>query len=270
MSSPEHRLDRSLHEALALERTLITTLEAHLVQTPPGTYRRLLERHLQETRAHALALSSRLERSNHLAGAALGLAHTALGHALALVKTPLNLLRGATDTRETMLSNAKDECASEALEIATYDAIEALAEAVGDDEVAALARAHRQDEERMLADLRALIPTLTVGRAGRPALPIAGYDDLNAGQVTARLGELSQADLRTVLEYERAHRNRRSVVERAGQLTAEPPWPGYDRDDTATILARLTAEDAGAVRDYESRHRRRVAILEAAQQALAN
>ena len=70
-----------------------------------------------------------------------------------------------------MLANAKDECASEALEIATYDAIEALAETVGDDEIAALARAHRADEERMLADLRALIPTLTVGRAGKPRTP---------------------------------------------------------------------------------------------------
>src|SRR5436190_22970036 len=136
MSSPEHRLDRYLHQALALERTLITTLEAHLVQTPPGTYRRLLERHLQETRGHAVALSSRLETPNHLARAVLGLAHSALGQAVALAKAPLDLLRGATDTRETMLSNAKDECASEALEIATYDAIEALAEAVGDSETA--------------------------------------------------------------------------------------------------------------------------------------
>ena len=71
-----------------------------------------------------------------------------------------------------------------------------------------------------------------------------------------------------MLEYERAHRDRRAVVERAEQLTAAPPWPGYDNEDTPTILARLTADDAGAVRDYESRHRRRVAILEAAQQAL--
>ena len=73
-----------------------------------------------------------------------------------------------------------------------------------------------------------------------------------------------------MLDYERAHRNRRAVVERAEQLTASPPWPGYDGEDTATILARLTAEDAGAVRDYESRHRRRVAVLEAAQQAMTN
>ncbi len=223
MSSPEHRLDRYLHEALALERTQISTLEAHLAQTPPGTYRRLLERHLLQTRAHALALSSRLDSANGLSG----LAVAALGQALALVKLPLGLLRGTTDTRETMLANAKDECASEALEIAAYDAIEALAEAIGDTDTATLARTHRQDEERMLADLRALIPALTAGRTAAAAPP-------------------------------------RPAAEDAGQA----PWPGYDNEDTPTILIRMTPEDARAVRDYESRHRRRVAILEAAQQAL--
>ena len=42
MSSPEIRLDRYLHEALALERTLITTLTLHLTAAPPGVYRRRL------------------------------------------------------------------------------------------------------------------------------------------------------------------------------------------------------------------------------------
>ena len=81
----------------------------------------------------------------------------------------------------------------------------------------------------MLADLRALIPTpRRRARARKPPLPIADYDDLNAGQVTARLSDLSQPDLKTVLDYERRHRNRRSVIERAEQLQATPPWPGYD------------------------------------------
>ncbi|HET6551371.1 MAG TPA: DUF892 family protein, partial [Solirubrobacter sp.] len=207
---------------------------------------------------------------------------------LTLAKGPLDMLRGHGG-EEKLLKNAKDECATEALEIATYDALEALGEAIGDTRTAGLARAHRTDEEQMLADLRALIPTLTgatvAARAGgepsydlaeagppqpaRTALPIADYDGLNAGQVVARLSDLTQDDLAAVLAYERANRNRRTVVERARALTATEPWDGYDEADTAEILARLDEAIAGSVRDYESRHRRRVSVLEAAQQELS-
>jgi ferritin-like metal-binding protein YciE len=268
MSSPETRLERQLQIALATERTLISTLQAHLEMTPPGPYRLLLERHLHETRTHAVNLSSRLEPGTDLAGTAINLVHTAAGQLFNLAKGPLDLLRGQPGP--DLLKNARDECASEAFEIALYDAIEALALAVDDEDTAELARTHRAEEERMLADLRALIPSLVERPNPRPALPIEDYETLNAGQVTARLSELSQADLNAVLAYERSHRNRRSVTERAEQLIATPPWPGYDTEDTPTILARLTLEYANPVRDYEGRHRRRVAILEAAQQQLTN
>ena len=46
-----------------------------------------------------------------------------------------------------------------------------------------------------------------------PAFPILGYDDLTAGQVTARLGELKNPELRKVRDYERKHANRKSVLE---------------------------------------------------------
>jgi len=268
MSSPETRLERQLLQALATERTLITTLQAHLEMTPPGPYRRLLERHLRETRAHAGNLSNRVEPQTDLPGAAINLVQTAAGQLFNLAKAPFDLLRGQPGP--DLLDNVRDECASEAFEIALYDAIEALALALSDEDTAELARIHRAEEERMLADLRALIPSLASGPKPRPELPIEGYEDLNAGQVTARLSELSQADLNAVLTYERNHRNRRSVVERAERLLATPPWPGYDTEDTPTILARLTPEYAGPVRDYESRHRRRVTVLEAAQQQLTN
>lgn len=47
---------------------------------------------------------------------------------------------------------------------------------------------------------------------GGPALPIAGYDELTAAQVIARLDGLSPADLRRVREHERAHANRKTVI----------------------------------------------------------
>jgi len=270
MASDHDRLNRYLNEALATERALIATLDAHIAMTPRGPYRQLLERHLRETRAHAQVLSARTSGGANLVNLALGLAESTAGLLLSVAKGPLDLLRGGPDLQEKLLKNAKDECATEALEIATYDAIEALATQLGDIETATLARTHRADEERMLADLRELIPSLVAEVAeDTSSFPIHGYDELNAGQVAARLSELSQADLATVLAYERARRNRRAIVEKAEQLTATEPWAGYDTDSPAEIIDRLNASLAGAVRDYESRHQRRVAILEAAQRELS-
>lgn len=272
MADDHDRLNRYLNEALATERTLVTTLTAHIAMTPSGAYRRLLDRHLHETRLHASALSRHATPPEaDLVSTALGLAETIVGQALTLAKGPLDLVRGGVSAEERLLKNAKDECATEALEIATYDAIEALAHQLGEDDIAELAVAHRADEERMLADLRELIPQLAARTKSptRDGNPIPGYDDLNAGQAVARLSELGQGDLAAVLAYEQAHRNRRAVVEKAQQLTTTPPWPGYDEATAAEVLERLDNDNAGAVRDYESRHRRRVTVLEAAQRELS-
>ncbi|HWE10582.1 MAG TPA: hypothetical protein VG325_14615 [Solirubrobacteraceae bacterium] len=45
-----------------------------------------------------------------------------------------------------------------------------------------------------------------------PSFPILAYDDLNASQVQGRLKELKRPELRKVLNYERKHANRKSVV----------------------------------------------------------
>lgn len=277
-----------LNEAHATEDALVRTLQAHVALTSRGPYRELLERHLEETRGHARALEHRLDMlgaSGSLVGATLGLAQSVLGQVIALSKSPLDVLRGHGGD-EKLLKNAKDECATEALEIATYDAIETLAEELGDRETARLAARHRDDEERMLASLRELLPALTrataaarTGGRGDFSLsetgaadalspePWPGYDELNAGQVVARLGDLSQSDLAALAAYERAGRNRRAVIERVDALTADEPWPGYDELDAREIQRRLRADGgvAARVRDYEARHRRRVPVLEAAQ-----
>jgi hypothetical protein len=46
-----------------------------------------------------------------------------------------------------------------------------------------------------------------------PSFPIIGYDDLTAGQVNSRLGELKPAELRKVRDYEGRHANRKSVLD---------------------------------------------------------
>jgi ferritin-like metal-binding protein YciE len=155
-----------LDEAHATETALVTNLRAHITMTTDGPYRRLLERHLEETRKHATAVNRRRKQlggkdGRGVVAGAVGLVQDAVGQALVLTKGPLDMVRTMSQP-ERMLKNAKDECATEALEIATYDALEAVAKAAGDDVTARLAADHRADEERMLRDLRKLLPKLAL------------------------------------------------------------------------------------------------------------
>lgn len=70
-------------------------------------------------------------------------------------------------------------------------------------------------------------PASGVGEAGAPAgepspleadLPIPDYDSLAASQVVPKLATLDQDELRTVGDYERAHRARRTILNRVSQL----------------------------------------------------
>jgi ferritin-like metal-binding protein YciE len=173
MATTQDTIARYLHEAHAMELALVRTLEAHSAMAPTGTYRTLLERHLLETRGHADRIARRLADLGHAESpveTGYGLAQRIVGQLLALGKAPLDLLRGASP-EEKLLKNAKDECATEALEIATYDALETLARAAGDDLTARLAADHRADEERTLTALREHLPALTAAVVGASPPP---------------------------------------------------------------------------------------------------
>ena len=167
-----------LDEAHAMETALVTNLSAHIALTTDPDYRALLERHLEETRAQVRNIERRRKAVGHARRnpirAGVGLARDIAGQALVLTKGPLDALRTA-DQHDRMLKNARDECATEALEIATYDALEAVAKAAGDTPTAKLAADHRAQEERMLADLRAVITKLSIdtyeSRTGADAKP---------------------------------------------------------------------------------------------------
>jgi hypothetical protein len=57
---------------------------------------------------------------------------------------------------------------------------------------------------------------------------LADYDTLSASQVVRRLESLGPDELRAVQRYEASTRNRRTILNRAGQLLEEqrPPPPG--------------------------------------------
>lgn len=62
-------------------------------------------------------------------------------------------------------------------------------------------------------------PEATTGSApSAQGLAIPGYDSLSASQVVQRLAGLSQEELAAVGEYEAAHRGRRTILTRVGQL----------------------------------------------------
>ncbi len=102
---------------LGLERTL----QGHVAMTPVGPYRAQLDRHLRETRGHADGIARRLRELDHgpsFLSAGVGLAQRAAGQLLALGRAPLDVVVRGGSPEEKLLKNAKDECASEALEIA--------------------------------------------------------------------------------------------------------------------------------------------------------
>jgi len=163
MDTTEQKIVQYLSEAHATEQALVTVLQSQIAMTPEGSYRDGLESHLRETRDHVIRVQRRLDELGQGSSpiqAGVGLVQSVVGQAIALGKAPLDLVRGKGG-EEKVLKNAKDACATEALEIATYTAIERLASSVGDKATQALADSIRADEQKMLDRVLREIPTLT-------------------------------------------------------------------------------------------------------------
>lgn len=186
MATGDEKIVHYLQEARATEEALVRTLQAHIAMTPRGDYRGLLERHLRETRGHRDRVDKRLADLGQGRGVlelGVGALQSMVGQVLALSKGPLDVMRGETG-EEKLLSNAKDEAASEALEIATYRSLEALARHVGDERTAQLAERNRADEEKALAALIDIIPSLTEA-AARAQVVDPSYDASTTGAADA-------------------------------------------------------------------------------------
>src|SRR5919202_502478 len=122
----DQKITHELTVIHAIELALVQTLTAHIAITPRGPYRAILERHLDETRSQARRIEERLRQlgaTRNPVQVAVGTLYTAAGQVLALGKAPVDLLRG-TSAEEKLVKNCRDEIATEALEIASYDALE--------------------------------------------------------------------------------------------------------------------------------------------------
>jgi ferritin-like metal-binding protein YciE len=174
------KLIQYLNEAYGKEKELETALQAHISMTTRPPYKKRLRQHLTETKRHAREVERRIKRLGGQAelvpapgpvGEAASAVTSAASKAVSAAKGPLHAIRG-TGEHEKMLKNAKTEFWNEHEEIATYTAIETLADTVGDKDTAKLAREIRREEERMAKFLGGQIPTLTKAVA-REEIPAA-------------------------------------------------------------------------------------------------
>jgi hypothetical protein len=95
-------------------------------------------------------------------------------------------------------------------------------------------------------------------------IPFEGYDKLEGSRLTAQLRQRSQVELTHIDGYERANQGRPAVLNKLRYLRHQEPIEGYDRLDTAQILAALSGADAAklaAVRSYELKLRDRHDVM---------
>ena len=272
------KVARYLREAKASEDALVRVLQSQIAMTPSGTYRSGLETHLDETRTHSRRLSRRigeLDGSSNPVDMVVGLAEEVVGQTLALAKTPFDLLRGSGG-EEKVLKNAKDAAATEALEIATYTAIERLAESVGDDPTVKLAQSIRADEEKMLARILREIPKLTDAVVGADLKDDPSYDVTRTGAADAVRDAGDQVQDAAGKTGDAARRTARQARKVPGVAQAEGQVKGAVADESDLAIAGyddLTAEeithklpvlsqvDLAKVDSYERRHHDRTTIL---------
>ena len=183
----QQKIVQYLNEAHATELALVRELQAQIAMTPKGGYRNGLEQHLEETRQHSRRIEERLgelgQGSNPLQ-LGVGVVQTVAGQALALAKAPLNVVRGSGG-EEKVLKNAKDACASEALEIATYTSLARLARVAGDRRTERLAESVLADEQRMLDRVLGEIPGLTDAVTRAEVEANGSYDVTETGAADA-------------------------------------------------------------------------------------
>jgi ferritin-like metal-binding protein YciE len=279
MSRSEQKVVQYLNEAHASEVALVRVLQSQIAMTPRGSYRGALETHLGETRRHAARVQARLGELDN-GGNPLqfvgGIAQTVAGQALALAKTPLDLVR-SSGGEEKVLKNAKDACATEALEIATYTAIERLARSVGDEQTTKLAASIRADEEKMLERIMRELPKLTAAVVGADVEDDPSYDITKTGAADAARATgnaAAQTARKTGAKAKRSTRQARKVpgvAQAEGQVKgavasqSDLAISGYDKltaDEIAAKLSELSQIELAKVDSYERKHDNRTTVLE--------
>ena len=279
MTNGTDKVLQYLDEAHAHERALVSVLTSQIAMTPRGSYRTALETHLRETRDHAERVGRRRKALGGGTGplaSVVGLAETVIGQALALSKTPIDMVRGSGG-EEKVLKNAKDACATEALEIATYTALERLARVVGDTETADLAASIRGDEEKMLARVTRELPKLAdavvradvkgdhsfdVTKTGAAdAARATGRTAASKARKTTKTAKRQSRQARKVPGVARAEGRAKGAVASEGDL-AIGRYDSLNADEITSRLPSLSQIELAKVDAYERKNENRTTVLE--------
>ncbi len=278
MNKSKQKVVQYLGEAHASEVGLVSVLRSQIAITPRGSYRDGLEKHLGETQEHARRIrrrSGELGQGRNPVQVFVGFAESLISQSLAVGKTPFDLLRGSSG-EEKVLKNAKDACATEALEIATYTALERLATAVGDEQTAKLAVSIRGDEERMLERIMREIPKLTdavigVDIEGRPSYDVTETGAADATREAAR--EVKQTARETQARAKRSAQQARKVPGVAqvegrikGAVASEEDlaiarYDSLTAEEILSKLPELSQIDLAKIDSYERKNDNRTTVL---------
>jgi ferritin-like metal-binding protein YciE len=262
----KQKIVQYLNEAHGAELGLVRQLQAQIAMTPKGQYRDGLETHLDETRRHAQRVEARLsalgEGDNPLQ-VGLGAVESLIGQAMALTKTPLDLIRG-TGGEEKVLKNAKDSCAAEALEIGTYTALARLARTAGDGKTEQLAKSILADEQRMLDRLLREIPRLTDAVARAEFDGNGSYDVTETGAADA-LREVRGTAKRTARRARKVPGVARAEGTVKGAVASESDlaiakYDSLSADEILGKLAELSQVDLAKVNAYERKNQNRSTV----------
>jgi ferritin-like metal-binding protein YciE len=262
----EQKIVQYLNEAHGAELALVRQLQAQIAMTPRGDYREGLETHLNETRRHAERLERRLGelgQGNNPLQIGLGAVQSVIGQALALTKTPLDLVRGSGG-EEKVLKNAKDSCAAEAQEIATYTALARLARTAGDATTERLAKSVLGDEQKMLDRLLREIPRLTdaVARAefdGEGSYEVGETGAADAARQVGRSAKRTARQARRVPGVARAEGTAKGAVASASDL-AIPNYDSLSADEVQNKLSELSQVELAKVNAYERKNQNRSTV----------
>jgi ferritin-like metal-binding protein YciE len=142
-----------LKDAYSMETTLISALEDHARDARDfPELRGGLEQHLQQTRRHADLVKSCLERHGESAS---GL-KTGLSGLAGQLKNMMNAAAA-----DEVVKNTLDDFVAEHLEIASYTALIAAAEQLGDQQTATICRQILQEEQEAARIVITQIPVVT-------------------------------------------------------------------------------------------------------------
>lgn len=268
MTESTQKTVQYLNEAHATEVALTRVLQSQIAMTPTGSYRSGLEKHLGETQDHAERVQRRLgelDAGSNPVHVFVGVAEGVLGQVLAFAKSPLDLVRGGSG-EEKILKNAKDACATEALEIATYTALEQLARSVGDHTTADLAGSIRADEQRMLDRVLGEIPKLAAAVVGaevdgNPTFDVSKTGAADAARAGKTRAKATARKARKVPGVAQAEGQVKGAVASEGDL-AIARYDSLNADEITSRLTDLSQIDLAKVDSYERKKENRTTVLD--------